>query len=117
MTIPFESAVLVNTPVRVKAGGGQIYGWHLLNLATTPRYVRLFDSLAAPTMGTTLASIVLGLPANSSAGSGAGACMSFSDTWAFQFVNGIWVAVTAALPDNDNTAGSAGDVLVNLFWN
>ena len=99
------------TPQQVCVGPGHVLkGYSLLNNASTQRYVRIFDSVASPTMGTDTAKIVIALPAGAA---GAGANLSFDTPIAFAF--GIWVSVTTGVSNTDNSAPSASDVLLNLF--
>lgn len=96
------------TPFSVKTSAGQLYGWQLVNNATTPRYVRIFNVATSPTMGTNSPYFVLALPA------GGGAVVD-PGNMGIPFTTGFFYAVTTGSADTDNTAGAAGDV-IGTFW-
>ena len=99
------------TPLAVDGTGTTartLGGWSLYNAAAAARYVRLFDKASAPTMGTDTAKLVVVVPA--------GSCRDFALPRGVNFVNGLWVSVTGGETDTDNTAPTASDVLVNLFY-
>lgn len=97
------------TGVNIKAAAGQVYGWYLYNNAAAIRIVKLYDKATAPTVGTDTPTQTIVLPAN-------GGANLFSDV-GFQFLNGIGIGVSTGIADNDTTAPSANDVVVNLFYN
>jgi hypothetical protein len=100
------------TPVAVDGNGAvpeSLCGFILQNTAAAFRYVRLFDKASAPNMGTDLAKLVIPLAA--------GQVLAFPALPRPPlFVNGLWVSVTTGQADNDSTAPTAGDVLLNLLY-
>lgn len=96
------------TPQQAGTGAVSLGGWVLQNTAVSARYVRFFNSVAAPTMGTATAKLVVPLAA--------GQVLAVSIERPPAFGSGLWISVTAAQPDNDNTAPTSGDVLVNVLY-
>lgn len=96
----------------VKAAPGCLYGLWICNLATTTRYVKVYNRTSATT-GTHTPVITLPIPGNSSddvlaalAAGGVG----------IRFDTGICISCSTALADNDNTAPTAGDVVAHVFY-
>jgi hypothetical protein len=110
----FRSLDLDETEEEVKASAGQIYGWHIANLATTTRFIKFYNATAANvTVGTTTPVMTIPVPGNAT-----------DDTLALMALGGmgipfdtaITVAATSALADADTTAPGANDVVINLFY-
>lgn len=99
------------TAVQVKSVPGKIIGIRTFNIAAAPAYLKLFDSLAGPTVGTTVPSDRVGIPGSTT---GAGNNSFPTDGWIFQ--NGLWVVVTTGITDDDTGAPSASNVLVTIFF-
>lgn len=104
----FKNASVVNTPLSVKNGAGQLYSYYLYNSATSARFVKLWDKATTPVVGTDAPFATLALPA--------GAAANLAIPHGLPFANQLWTAATAGQADTDNTAPSASDVLVNLFY-
>lgn len=102
--VAFASAANT-TPVLIKAGRGRLLSPFLYNTAASARYVMLFDSVAAPTPGTSVPAFVLPLTANS------GIPFTEASTDGFMFLNGLWAFVSTAGGPLGNTAGTANDVI------
>ncbi len=95
----------------VKASAGQVYGWYISNVNASARFVKFYNSASAPTCGSGTPVMTLVIPGNTS---GAGTNVDFGSGLAFS--TGIGFCVTGAVADNDTTAVSANDVIVNLFY-
>lgn len=97
----------------VKASAGQVYGFYAVNRATSPRYIRFYNT-NTPTVGTT--AHVLGpieVPANASDHT--------AFIWTFgglgiPFDTAISVAATTGFADNDTGAPSANDVIMCILY-
>jgi hypothetical protein len=86
------------------------------NVNGNPRFVKLFDTVAAPTLGVTVPVFNAIIPGNVS-GSGSNIPIPQSRPFAaLQFLNGLWIAVTANIALLDNTGISSGDVCINLGY-
>ncbi len=96
------------TGVTIKTSAGQIYGGYLFNVATTVRFVKLYNKATAPTVGTDTPVMTLCVPA------GGGATFNWDKGIAFS--SGIGVGVTNLVGDSDTTAPTANDVTINLFY-
>jgi hypothetical protein len=80
------------------------------------RFLKIFDSATAPTVGVTTPIANFIIPGNLS---GAGSNIPIPTTHPFaalQIVNGLWIAITAAIPLLDTTAINANDVTVNIGY-
>jgi hypothetical protein len=107
---PFHAVWPGNTTPQAADGTGTapaaLGGWSLYNVAGTARYVRFFNG--QPTMGTSTPLLVVPLAAGGRADK--------SLDRPLLFPAGLWISVTAAEPDTDNTAPAASDVVVNAFF-
>lgn len=84
-------------------------GYYAFNAASSIRYLKLYDTAAAPTVGTDTPKMTLALPASSGAN-------MIAEKGLMRFSKGIGLGATTAVADNDTGAPSANDVIVNLFW-
>lgn len=107
----FRSIDLDETEEEVKATAGQIYTLWFSNMATSTRFLKIYNATAANvTVGTTTPIMTLALPGNSSDDvSGV-----FGSTHGLSFDTAITVAATTGIADNDTGAPAANDVLVNI---
>src|SRR5712692_1788236 len=99
------------TPVALDGTGSSpenFTGYEILNAAAATRSVKLFDTATSPTMGTDTPKIVVPIEAGKTVHLQYGRPPLFN--------NGLWVSVTTGIANNDNTAPSANDVLLTLFY-
>jgi|SRR5581483_9484225 len=104
----YKSAVLTNVADVVRPKPQVLHGWFLYNTQAAARYVKIFGKDEPANMGSDKPRITIPLPANGGA-----------NLWmerGIQFSQGMSIAVTTGAGDYDNTAPSAGDVIVNLFY-
>ena len=104
----YRSLSVVATGQSVKASAGQLYGYYVFNAATSVRYLKIYNTSSAPTVGTDTPVITIPLPA------GAGATVEYSNGIAF--ATGIGIGATTALADASTDAPAANEVIVNLFY-
>jgi hypothetical protein len=102
MAVFNNSGTAITTPVNVKMGSTNLYGWYLFNTTAAVCYLQVFTS-AAPTLGTTIPFLNPGIPANG------GANLSF--TVPINFNPALTVAATTT-PTGNVTCAMA----VNLFY-
>jgi hypothetical protein len=95
------------TGVNIKASPGEVSGWFIVNNSGAVRYVKLYDKATAPTSGDTPL-ITLGIPGGSAAN-----VLSESG---IDFASGIGIRCTQLFNDNDTTAPTANDVVLNIFY-
>lgn len=105
------TGVLVNTDPSLPT---ILYGWFLSNVANTPRFVKFYNKATPPITGTDVPKLTLLIPAQGTANLGAAANLLSAQGISFQL--GLGVAVTAGAADNDTTAPTASDVIVNLLY-
>ncbi len=111
MTLPlliYRNLDLDEVGQLVKAAPGSMYGYHIMNAAVAARYVKLYDKLTAPTVGTDVPVLTLLIPA-----SGSLSAQFEAGIW---FTLGIGAGAVTAVADNSTAAPSANDVVVNLFY-
>lgn len=91
----------------VKNTAGQVYGWQLFNMSAATRYVKIYDKATAATSADTPIKRFM-VPA------GGGTIVPMSNGIAY--ANGIAFRITVNYADNDATAATAGDVIVNCNY-
>lgn len=106
-TSKVTSAATTNA-TSVKTTEGRVMGWSLTNTTAAFKYFRLYNKASAPTVGTDVPVLVIGLPPNSTTISDPVCGMAFS--------TGIAYAITGAVADNDTTVTAANDVIGGLFY-
>jgi hypothetical protein len=92
----------------IKATPGQVYGWYIRNRAATDRKVVLHNTTGVPTAGANVY-FALDIPAG-------GAANAFSDI-GIAFSGGIGITMVTGAADTDNTAVTANDLIVVIFYN
>lgn len=91
----------------VKSSPGQLYGYFIANQSTSSRYLKLYNKGTAPSSSDTpmmTMPLAGGVAANQHFDKG------------ILFSSGISVRATQLLADNDATAPSGNDVVVNFFF-
>lgn len=104
----YESAVLVHTGDVVTTLPSVLHGYHLYNNNAAIRSVKIFDKGSLPAMGSDKPKVNIVVAPNSAA-----------QIWmprGVHFAYGIAVSVTTGLGDYNNGAPTAGDVVVNLYY-
>lgn len=92
----------------IKSTSGRVFGYHLTNNTASTKYVRLYNSTTAPTVGTTVPAAVIPIAPNSS--------VLVDHTIPMSFGTGISYSITGAFADLDATAVAAGDVVGHILW-
>jgi hypothetical protein len=93
----FRNTGISNTPIRIKATPGQIFGWNFVNLNSTIVYIKFFD-VTAVTLGTTVPVKVLAIAPNSVE------FVQNAESWQHNFGTAIWIASVTGIADNNTTA-------------
>lgn len=97
------------TGIVVKGSAGVVYAVTITNVAAAARFVKLYDSAAAPVVGTDTPTETYGLAA--------GASQTFYYGSAGNpYKNGIGQGIVNLAPDTDTTAPTAGDVIVTILF-
>lgn len=112
-----SSAIAPATPagVNLKAAAGTLYALYATTIQATPVYVKFYNSASAPTCGSGTPIARFMIPAASTAANGAGTNIPIP-TVGIALGTGIGYCVTGALADNDTTAITAANTLVNIVW-
>ncbi len=113
-----SSAIAPATPagVNLKASAGTVFKVFATTIQATPVYVKLYNASSAPTCGSGTPVARFMVPVASTAANGAGTNIDIGDIGA-AFGTGIGYCVTGALADNDTTAITTNNTLVNIVWN
>jgi hypothetical protein len=105
----FRSIDLDETEEEIKATAGQVYWLYVANLATSIRYLKLYNATAANVIvGTTVPTHTIPIPA-SSAG-------PVQIAQGLVFDTAITAAATTGVADNDTGAPAANDVVINVGY-
>lgn len=94
----------------IKASAGTLGFLTASNVSASARYVKIYNKASNPTVGTDTPVFTFLVPANTS-GTNLGL-----PTYGAAFATGIALAITALAADNDATAITAGDVIVNYGY-
>jgi hypothetical protein len=102
-------SINVSTGALIYSSSTQLLGYIITNQnQSSTRYVRFYNSAAQPTLGTTSVYLTFAIPAASAAN------VNFSPGIAFS--NGMGIAASGGVADNDTTAISANDIVANVFY-
>ncbi len=101
------SAATTNSTL-VKAGPTLVHGLILSNDAAAKKYVKLYNKVSAPTVGTDTPVLTIMLPAGSTT------VFEFPEDTTFSL--GLGFGITGAIADNDTTATAANDVHGAIFY-
>lgn len=92
----------------VKGTPGQVYGITLYNNAAYAVFLKLYDKATAPTVGTDVPKLTIGVPATATGGS------VQIDLSGLGFTLGIGYGITKLIADNDTTVVVANDLQGSL---
>lgn len=105
----FRSIDLDETEEDVKTSAGQLYGYYIANLTSSPLYVKLYNATAAnTTVGSTTPIMTLPIPPFSAANE------SFEHGVAFG--TALCAACTTAVGDSDTGAPATNALVANFFY-
>lgn len=106
-TRTYRNLSMSTTGVLIKSGASQIFNVIVYNNATSSRYLKFYDTVAAGTTSDTPV-LTIGLTASS--------LNTFSVGQGIQFLNGLSVRASNLVTDNDATAPSTNDVVLNVEY-
>jgi len=92
----------------VKTSPGQLYWIYVTNTNAAIRWLKLYNKASAPTVGTDVPTLTLGIPGNT-----AGAGGTVSITIGIQFTTGIALATTTGDADANSGAVAADEMVIN----
>jgi len=95
----------------VKASAGQVYTVYAHNINAAVRYLKLYNKVSAPTVGTDTPLMTLPIPGNVS---GAGVVLD-TGGMGIAFGTGIALAITTGVADSDTGAVAANEIVINLL--
>lgn len=107
-TFKFISAATTNSTIVRATAASKLYGFNFTNTGATVRYVKFYNKLTAPTVGTDVPSFTVAVPA--------GQTVNVINTVPLSnFSAGIGMAVTGGYADNDVAAIGAGEVIGQVW--
>jgi hypothetical protein len=92
----------------IKGSAGYVYGMSVYNAAAYTIFVKLFDVAGVPTPGTDTVARTYAVPP--------GMARDVAEQGGLVFANGIGIAVTKGMADNDTTAVSPNDCVVDVSY-
>ncbi len=108
LPLMFRSTVLKNVANHVGTAGLNYYGYNLYNPNTVDVFLKMYNTLAAPTVGADTVTETIQVAA------GCSVVLRGSDIM-YRFTSGLWVAFTTGVSDVDNTAPTTG-CLTQIFY-
>jgi len=97
----------------ISASARKLYGIEVFSISAAPVYAKLYDKATAPASTDTPVKRT-GVPANSTSTLGAGTNQGNPNYIAL--TAGLGIRVVTGIADNNNTAVTASQVLVNVYW-
>lgn len=104
-------SVTNTTGVVIKSSPGRVWGITATNTNANPRFLKLYNTAVAPTVGTTTPTHTYVIPGNTV---GAGLVITMPEGCAF--TTGIGQGITTGVADNDTGAPAANEVVVNIRY-
>lgn len=95
----------------VKGSAGQVYTIAVQNSFSAERYLKLYNKATAPVVGTDVPVMTIMIPRLANSGQ-----VNVEIPQGAAFSNGIGVAATTAVADNDTGNPSANNVILSLFY-
>jgi hypothetical protein len=92
----------------IKGTAGYVYGMSVYNAAAYTIFVKLFDTAGVPNLGTDVVARTYAVPG--------GQYRDVTEQGGLTFVNGIGIAVTKGMDDNDTTPVMASDCVVDVSY-
>jgi hypothetical protein len=93
---------------QVKTNSCNLKGFTIINTNAAARYVKLYDTMTPPVVGTDAVALTILVPASSQAPP-----FSAPDGW--RLSKGLYFATTTGVADSDSTGVGAGDLIIQLF--
>jgi hypothetical protein len=94
----------------LKAAAGTLYTAHVFNSGASPCYLKFYNKASAPTVGTDVPVLVIGVPA------GASIDIGIPESIGVAFSTGIAYAITGGIADNNTTAVALNQVALSLTY-
>jgi len=94
----------------LKASAGTLYGGRAFNSEAGAAFLKFYDKASAPTVGTDVPVLVIGIPAGQSVDFGIGNSVGIN------FSTGIAYAITGGMADNDTTAVALNQVCLAMSY-
>ena len=99
---------LDETGILVLGRPGTVYGWAITNDSASVSFVKLYDKVTAPTVGTDTPAMTIQIPAAT--------YISEEFLGGIYFPIGVGIGATTGVADGNTGAPAANDLVVNLFY-
>lgn len=107
----YKTLDLDETEEEVKSSSAFMTGYFLHNAAASTRYFKLYAATAANvTVGTTVPKLTIPLVAGGSAN------IAFGDDSSLMFANGLTIACTTGIADNDTGAPGSNECVADIYY-
>jgi hypothetical protein len=100
----FRNAAVLAVPFKVGSDAQTLYGYNIINTNASTVYLKLYNSVLAPTVGTAIPVLTIPVPAN-------GNVVFFGADQYVYFRLGFWIACVTGVLDTDTTAPGAGIIV------
>jgi hypothetical protein len=101
-------SALGNNSTLIASGPHVVVGYSAYDAAGYQLFIKLYDTIGAPNVGTDSVKMTIGLQAGQPAASSPGVTVAFS--------NGIGIGIVKGISDSDDTPVLAGDCVVDVFY-
>lgn len=108
LTISKLISAATTNATSLKASAGNVYGWSITNKSAGILYVKLYNKASAPTVGTDVPVVTIGIPTLQT--------VSVSHEKGLSFATGIAYATTGLITDADATAVALADLSISFFY-
>lgn len=103
-----RASLATNNATLIKGAQTLLYGLLCHNVNAAVRYLKLYDKVTAPTIGTDTPVFTIPIPAS-------GGFVQFNPSEPIEFANGLGFGIVTGGADSDNTAVAANEQFVT-FW-
>jgi len=103
-------ATLPSTPAPLTSSSGKFGGYAVMNTTTSLAYLFIWDSTAAPTIGTNAPRIIIPLPYNATTGNGTMANLDLDNGVKIQHQQ--WYCISSSYSGAAQTSGVVGTLFV-----
>lgn len=106
LPVGFRNQAVNITPIKVGTGSAMLLAWRLINQNVGQVYLKLYDSIAAPVIGTAVPVAIIPIFAGGVSETGLKSSLNAGFVPHEFFQNFMWIAATTGILDTDSTAPS-----------
>jgi hypothetical protein len=98
-----------NNATLIHAGPTYVYGLTVHNVNAAVRYLKLYDKVSAPTVGTDTPAFTIPIPAS-------GGAVHWYPSVPVEFALGLGIGIVTGGADSDNTSTAANEQFVTIIY-